>query len=155
MKGLGNSLDFRFRMYDSRLGRFMSVDPLAKSFPWNSTYAFAENDVIRAIDLEGKEKLIVIGGADLQGTGVAKTTIQTAADMKAFSDKLGLGYDVKVFNTGPTNPSFMQAFDYVTKNYKKGEPIILYGYSMGGVGVNQLAKQLKAKDINVDLMGYR
>src|SRR5690606_16138237 len=56
IKGIGNSLDFRFRVYDSRLGRFMSSDPLAKSFPWNSTYAFAENDVIRAIDLEGKEK---------------------------------------------------------------------------------------------------
>ena len=34
----------------------MSVDPLASSFPWNSTYAFAENDVIRNIDLDGLEK---------------------------------------------------------------------------------------------------
>ena len=33
--------------------RFLSVDPLAKSYPWNSTYAFAENDVIRSIDLDG------------------------------------------------------------------------------------------------------
>ncbi|MDR7130081.1 hypothetical protein J2X69_002428 [Algoriphagus sp. 4150] len=37
----------------------MSVDPLAGEFPWNSAYAYAENDVIRSIDLDGLEKLIV------------------------------------------------------------------------------------------------
>ena len=49
---------FEYRMHDTRIGRFWSVDPLAGKFPWNSTYAFAENDVIRAIDLEGLEKWI-------------------------------------------------------------------------------------------------
>ena len=37
------------RVYDNRLGKFLSVDPIAKDFPWNSPYAFAENDVIRSI----------------------------------------------------------------------------------------------------------
>jgi hypothetical protein len=32
------------------------VDPLFQGYPWNSTYAFAENDVIRNIDLDGEEK---------------------------------------------------------------------------------------------------
>lgn len=59
LKGTGNHIDFKFRGYDPRLGRFFSVDPLFKSYPWNSTYAFAENDVIRAKDLEGAEKYIV------------------------------------------------------------------------------------------------
>jgi|GEM_PF-6320316 len=59
VKGIGNSLEFKYRIYDSRLGRFLSVDPLAPEYPWNSTYAFAENDVIRAMDLEGAEKNIV------------------------------------------------------------------------------------------------
>jgi RHS repeat-associated protein len=58
-KGSGNHVNFKFRGYDSRLGRFWSVDPLFRSYPWNSTYAFAENDVIRSIDLEGAEKLIM------------------------------------------------------------------------------------------------
>ncbi|HBG69515.1 MAG TPA: hypothetical protein DDX57_01865 [Bacteroidales bacterium] len=56
IKGTGNSLEFKYRIYDSRLGKFLSVDPLAPEYPWNSTYAFAENDVIRCIDLEGAEK---------------------------------------------------------------------------------------------------
>ena len=52
--------DYGFRLYDRRIGKFLSVDPLTKEFPWNSTYAFAENDVIRSIDLEGREKSITI-----------------------------------------------------------------------------------------------
>lgn len=59
IKGSGNSISFKYRIYDSRLGRFLSVDPLFRDYPWNSTYAFAENDVIRAIDLEGLEKYII------------------------------------------------------------------------------------------------
>jgi len=53
--GSGNHLDFLFRGYDPRTGRFWSVDPLAADYPWNSTYAFAENRPIDGIDLEGKE----------------------------------------------------------------------------------------------------
>ncbi|HRP37698.1 MAG TPA: RHS repeat-associated core domain-containing protein, partial [Candidatus Dojkabacteria bacterium] len=57
VKGEGNQQDYGLRIYDPRLGKFLSVDPLAKDYPWNSTYAFAENDVIRCIDLDGAEKL--------------------------------------------------------------------------------------------------
>ena len=59
-KGEGNQQDYGMRIYDPRLGRFLSVDPLTKEYPWNSTYAFAENDVIRCIDLDGAEKLAAI-----------------------------------------------------------------------------------------------
>ena len=55
VKGEGNSLNYKFRMHDPRVGRFLSIDPLAKSYPWNSSYAFSENRVIDGIDLEGAE----------------------------------------------------------------------------------------------------
>ena len=48
---------FEYRMHDARLGRFWSVDPLAAKYPWNSTYAFAENRVIEGLDMEGSEYL--------------------------------------------------------------------------------------------------
>jgi len=51
----GGSQDHNFRSYDSRLGRYKSLDPLANEFPWNSPFAYAENRVIEGIDLEGKE----------------------------------------------------------------------------------------------------
>ena len=50
-----NSIEFKFRIYEPRLGRFSSLDPLSNSFPWNSPYSFAENRVIDGNDLEGKE----------------------------------------------------------------------------------------------------
>jgi hypothetical protein len=43
---------------------------MAKEFPWNSSYAFAENDVVRSIDLEGKERLVVIHGTTNSGTEI-------------------------------------------------------------------------------------
>ncbi len=51
--------DYGFRIYNPSFGKFLSVDPLFPEFPWNSPYAFAENDVIRCIDLDGLEKFIV------------------------------------------------------------------------------------------------
>ena len=42
-------------MHDPRVGRFFKVDPLASKYPHNSPYAFSENRVIDAIELEGLE----------------------------------------------------------------------------------------------------
>ncbi len=64
VKGQGNQQDYGMRIYDPRLGRFLSVDPLGKNFPWNSPYSFAENDVIRSVDLDGLEKYFVIYYSD-------------------------------------------------------------------------------------------
>lgn len=55
VKGNGNSLDYGARIYDPRLGRFLSIDPLEKDFPFYSTYQFAGNRPIWAIDLDGME----------------------------------------------------------------------------------------------------
>jgi RHS repeat-associated protein len=46
---------FTYRVHDARLGRFLSVDPLAPDYPHNSLYAFSENNVIAMIELEGLE----------------------------------------------------------------------------------------------------
>jgi RHS repeat-associated protein len=52
--------DYGMRIYDYRLGKFLSVDPLTKSYPNYSSYQFAGNKPIIAIDLEGLEEKIVI-----------------------------------------------------------------------------------------------
>ena len=57
IKGEGNSLNYTFRMHDPRVGRFLSLDPLAPQYPHNSPFAFAENRVIDGIELEGLEFL--------------------------------------------------------------------------------------------------
>jgi len=45
------------RVYDPRLGKFLSVDPLTKDFPWYTPYQFAGNKPIWAIDLDGAEEV--------------------------------------------------------------------------------------------------
>lgn len=46
-------------IHDSRVGIFFAVDPLSSSYPWNSVYAFSENVVVNAVELEGLEKVHV------------------------------------------------------------------------------------------------
>jgi len=51
--------NYGFRIYDPRKAKFLSVDPLTKSYPWYTPNQFAGNTPISAIDLEGLEELIV------------------------------------------------------------------------------------------------
>ncbi len=55
IKGEGNSLNYKYRMHDPRVGRFFAVDPSAREFAWNSSFAYSENRVIDRIELEGME----------------------------------------------------------------------------------------------------
>jgi RHS repeat-associated protein len=54
--GQGNVYDYGFRIYNPRLGKFLSVDPLSKSFPWYTPYQFSGNKPIWCIDLDGLEE---------------------------------------------------------------------------------------------------
>jgi RHS repeat-associated protein len=51
-------VSYKYRMHDARLGRFLSIDPLASKYPYNSPYAFSENVVISHVELEGLEKAV-------------------------------------------------------------------------------------------------
>jgi RHS repeat-associated protein len=50
----GNHLDFGARVYDSRLGRFLTRDPQEKIFVYQSTYCYASNNPIRFVDVNGE-----------------------------------------------------------------------------------------------------
>ena len=60
VKGSGNQQDYGLRIYDPRLGRFLSVDPLTVDYPWYTPYQFAGNTPIRAVDLDGGEEKIMV-----------------------------------------------------------------------------------------------
>ncbi len=57
ISGNGNQYDYGFRIYNPRLVRFLSVDPLTKQYPELTPYQFASNSPIENIDLDGLEKI--------------------------------------------------------------------------------------------------
>jgi RHS repeat-associated protein len=65
VKGVeGSTQDYGMRMYDARVGRFFSADPLMFSYPHYTPYQFAGNKPITYIDLDGmEEELPVSKGA--------------------------------------------------------------------------------------------
>lgn len=47
--------DYGFRIYNPGIGKFLSVDPLTRNFPYYTPYQFSGNMPIRFIDLDGLE----------------------------------------------------------------------------------------------------
>jgi RHS repeat-associated protein len=55
VKGDGNQQDYGMRIYDPRLGRFLSVDPITAEYSELTPYQFASNSPIFGIDKDGLE----------------------------------------------------------------------------------------------------
>lgn len=73
VNGAGSQYDYGFRIFNTRIGKFLSVDPLFKSYPWYTPYQFAGNKPIWAIDLDGLEEYrVTIRTAD-DGNSIIKT----------------------------------------------------------------------------------
>jgi RHS repeat-associated protein len=50
---------YKYRMHDPAIGRFSSIDPLSEDYVYNSPYAFSENVLTNAIELEGAESKVL------------------------------------------------------------------------------------------------
>jgi RHS repeat-associated protein len=53
VKDIGNSYTTEFRQYDPRLGRWLSLDPLARKYPETSPYVAFNNNPIKFVDPNG------------------------------------------------------------------------------------------------------
>ncbi len=70
VKGNGNSLDFGARIYDPRIGRWLSPDPYEKLYTPIAPYAFALNSPIKLLDEDGN---VVVDG---DGNPVTITVVE-------------------------------------------------------------------------------
>jgi hypothetical protein len=52
---VGNSLNFKYRVEESKPGRFLSVNTLYRKYSYNANYSFYENASVWCNDLEGAE----------------------------------------------------------------------------------------------------
>lgn len=69
----GAQQDYGERIYDPRIGRFLSVDPIANQYPMLTPYQFASNRPIDGIDIDGREYGTVYINT-YQGKGEAAST---------------------------------------------------------------------------------
>lgn len=115
--------DFGARMYDARLGRWLSLDPLQAKYPHMSPYNFCANNPIIFKDVDGKDYQIVIDKAAKTITIVAtyyvndkkteELTNKAAAEIMLSNGKYALNdgnaqykinFQLDVVNVNSTNP---------------------------------------------------
>lgn len=82
-KGWMNQVDYGMRVYDPRIGRFLSVDPLTKQYPHYTPYQFAGNTPIQATDLDGEEEYHYTLTFN-QKTGIAHLKLDRVVNEKSF-----------------------------------------------------------------------
>jgi hypothetical protein len=131
-------------MQDVRLGRFFAVDPLEKAFHWNSPYAFSENRVIDAFELEGAESVLMHGtlgpGQDSYELKKRFWLRNLAFEFTNRHDYLsgewnGLGYSPVFVQIAAYN-IYVKIIEHRKSNSLIKEPIFVLGHShSGNVGI--------------------
>jgi RHS repeat-associated protein len=86
VKGSGNSYDFGARIYDSRLNRWLSLDPLASKYPSMSPYNFVGNNFANYIDYDGRDFGYKIVHNEKGGTITIVATYYTVEENKAVAE---------------------------------------------------------------------
>ena len=77
IKGDGNSVNYKYRMHDPRLGRFFAVDPLSKDYPELTPYQFSCNSTIYMVEIEGLEGRITVITKWYTDDGLQKSKVKT------------------------------------------------------------------------------
>jgi RHS repeat-associated protein len=130
--GEGSLQDYGMRVYDSRVGKFLSSDPLFEDYPWYSPYSFAGNNPIWAIDLDGLEEFIVVdkvnGAGEIErhyertGTDKGKGTYEYRGVERPVSSATGMDKQMfKAFYRPDGKASIVRENYYVMTPKKKTE----------------------------------
>lgn len=89
MKGMGNSYDFGARIFDPRLGRWLTRDPHYRNYPDISPYTFVNNMPIWSIDPDGKDIIVLSAPSGANGLGHAAVLIGNDKDGWRYYSKNG------------------------------------------------------------------
>lgn len=60
IKGTGNQQDYGARIYDPRVARWLSLDPLQKKYPGETPYLFSGANPILYKDPDGKDRIVTV-----------------------------------------------------------------------------------------------
>lgn len=86
--GVGNEYDYGARIYNPRIGRWLSVDPLFSSYPHQGPYVSMSNDPINRIDPTGMGDYYGKDGQRLGSDGkmIKNSKGKMVGDDKAYVD---------------------------------------------------------------------
>jgi RHS repeat-associated protein len=120
VKGKGNSYDFGARIYDPRLGRWLSLDPLQAKYPNLSPYQFTGNNPIKFVDFDGKDygvyvnhktKKIIIKATLYHTANDTRRSQEAACHWNNVKD-----YEYKVFDeSGNVTATYNVKYEIATK----------------------------------------
>jgi uncharacterized protein RhaS with RHS repeats len=101
-----SQLAFAGRYYDSKVGRFLQIDPKAQKYPGLSTYAYVADNPLRNIDPDGKDIIVLNAPKGASGFGHAAVLIGNSKTGYTYYSKDGTSHGL----FGPAD-----------KNYRNGD----------------------------------
>jgi RHS repeat-associated protein len=164
VKGTGNQQDYGMRVYDNRLGRFLSVDPLSKKFPFYTPYQFAGNKPIIAIDMDGLEEWVVIDF--YQNNKFMGTSILHLVNAFRLRDHMNDGEAIHFrYNVRPGDNIFRAAGDitkgtWIVSSLSRSSVNRVFSEGLGNrekailKGVKQNFNSATDRDIDGDITGF-
>lgn len=131
IKGEGNSVNYKYRMHDPRIGRFFAVDPLTSKYPHYTPYSFSGNSPIGSVEVGGLEGIPINGGisagvsfnfgshqnrfgVNVSGYVGAFNTVQVSGSLSAFYNFSNYGFSgssSEIQATGGISVSFGKSFN--------------------------------------------
>ncbi len=126
--------DYGMRIYDSRLGRFLSVDRLEGKSPFFSPYSYAGNKPISCIDLDGDVEVIVnVTTYNKDGT-LLKTTTYKFNEIETIEDLKGIHRTPIIINV--TEKIETLRFVYPTYTVYYDQPVVKTAIIQKGTGLS-------------------
>lgn len=102
----GASYDFGARLYDPRVGRFLSKDPQIGKYPQYTPYSFAANNPIMLIDKDGEVPAIPIGYVIYEGVKITIAVVASAGLAYAMSSAIVRIHDIPIWEVRKYPPGY-------------------------------------------------
>ncbi|MHA4894145.1 RHS repeat domain-containing protein [Pedobacter sp. PWIIR3] len=173
VKGTANQQDYGMRIYDPRVAKFLSVDPISRNYPELTPYQFASNSPLQAVDLDGleaappekgkKNLLIVVQGyagppftneTQTKNAGIRNSALGSDNDLGTLGSTLAKKFDDLQVVTFASSKNDITPKDIsaTIKAFKKANPhgqIIAVGHSLGGENLVTALSDIPSTKINL------